>query len=870
MGDTDTSIANGLAQADRLLAIDSKLGPGTLLMTRLDGEDAISRCFLYRIEVVATVSDASVEALLGEPVTLWLTSDGAEGRRPIHGHVRSVAGLGRDAHGHRRFEMEVVPRLWFLSCTCDCRIFQHLSVPDILRAVFTEQGLTHVAFRVVQEKYPRLDYCVQYEESALDFVSRLMEHLGMFYWHEHTADMHMLVIGDRNEATGRCDPPSVSLSVNRQAGEIQTLDFRSTFRPGKWTLNDYDFQSPTKRLLVDTPTTLDVPRMRSHEIYRWAGEFTQQDNGRALSRIRMEMEEARHRVVSGTGHCVGFDPGRRVSIARAWDDLNKDYLLTEVRHHATAPGLEAGAPAYSYANEFVAIAATTPFRPPLVTRKPIMRGPQTATVVGPPGQSIFCDPFGRVRVQFHWDRLGQRNERSSCWMRVSQTRAGSFYGSLTIPHVGHEVIVGFLEGDPDRPLITGSVANALTMPPVELPFDKDKTIQRDHGDNRMIMQGKPGQEHLSLVSPRRINTFVARQGARPLSAWGETYANDTQPYQFNNNLIDTFQDPMGLYEVWEGWYRLNNPNSPTIPLPPNLPPGFDGTTADDLGNESGSILKYTPASKNYTASTSTTTPGTSSGATVTTTTTTPSSSKSVSPPAPGSSAPGTVTTTTTTTTTGTTKTTTTETDTVSNMTTGAGVDDKVEECDINSFTTGRNNAVSLGNKNTWVWADNNTWVNGYSYTHVILDTHSEVNGSTYSVVHGDTHAQVDGNTDSHVNGDTQSTIDGTSTSTILAGQLSTVLVEAWSIVVGARISFTAGISESWVLGERVSINMLGNQTINFPSKSETSGTNIETIEININQVVIHQHSTGIKVEESETHIEEPGDYVGAPTTYALV
>ena len=702
-------------------------------MTRLDGEDAISRCFLYRVEVVATVPDNSVEALLGEPVTLWLMGDGPDARRPIHGHVRSVAGMGHDTHGRRRFELEVVPRLWFLSCTCDCRIFQDLSVPDILRAVFTEQGLNDVAFRVVQDAYPRLDYCVQYEELALDFVSRLMEHLGMFYWHEHSADKHLLVIGDRNNATSRCDPPAVTVSPNWRAGEIQTLDFRSVFRPGKWTLNDYDFQSPTKRLLVDTATTLNVPRMPSHEIYHWAGEFTQHDDGRMLSRVRMEMEEARQRVVSGTGHCAGFDPGRRVSIAGASNDTAKDYLLTELRHHAIAPGLEAGGAESSYSNEFVAIAATTPFRPPLVTPKPVMRGAQTATVVGPPGESIFCDPFGRVRVQFHWDRRGERNDRSSCWIRVAQPRAGSYYGSLSIPHVGHEVIVAFLEGDPDRPLIVGSVPNALTMPPVELPFDKHKTIQRDHGDNRVIMHGKPGQEHLSLVSPRRINTFVAQQGARPLSAWGETYAKDTTPYQFNNHLIDTFQDPTGLYEVWEGWYLLNNPTLLPIPVPPNLPPGFNGKTFDgnpddDLTNESGTKL-------------SSSTPGLA-----------PATVKDL-----------------------------------------AGVDDKVEECDINSFTTGRNNAVSLDNKNTWVWKDNNTWVNGNSNSKILGTSYSEVDGDTHSHVVGNTYSQVDHDTNATVNGNTTSEVFGSTSTTVHHGASSTVHDSATSTVYGARASYTFGL-----------------------------------------------------------------------------
>ncbi len=555
MDDSHSMTAAGPSRADRLLAIDSALGPDALLMTRLDGEDAISRCFLYRVEVVATVADASVEALLGEPVTLWIMSDSAATRRPIHGHVRSVAGQGHDAHDLRRFELEVVPRLWFLSCTCDCRIFQNLSVPDILRTVFTDQGLTDVAFRIVQDAYPKLDYCVQFEESALDFVSRLMEHLGMFYWFEHAADRHVLVIGDRNDAATRCDPASVTVSPNPQGGEVQTLDFRSVFRPGKWTLNDYDFTSPTKRLLVDTPTTLNVPRMRRHEIYRWAGEFVQHDDGRSLSRLRIEMEEAQHRMVRGSGHCTGFDPGRRVAIDQDRNQPATVYLLTEVRHHATSPGLEASAdaPQPGYANEFVAIPVNTPFRPPLVTPQPFMQGPQTATVVGPPGEQIYCDEYGRVRVQFHWDRLGQRNENSSCWIRVAHSRAGSFYGSLAIPHVGHEVVVAFLEGDPDRPLIVGSVPNALTMPPVELPFDKHKTIQRDHGDNRMIMQGKPGQEHLSLVSPRRVNTFAVKPGARSLSAGASPGTLDV-PFNFrdvNSGTVfapDPAMDQDGLYE----------------------------------------------------------------------------------------------------------------------------------------------------------------------------------------------------------------------------------------------------------------------------------------------------------------------------------
>ena len=439
-----------------------------------------------------------------------------------------------------------------------------------------------------------------------------------------------------------------------------------------------------------------------------------------------------------------------------------------MRHHATSPGIDAAADPVSpeYTNEFVAIPFTVPYRPPLVTPKPVMRGQQTATVVGPAGQSIFCDPFGRVRVQFHWDRRGQRNERSSCWIRVSQSRAGSFYGSLVIPHVGHEVIVAFLEGDPDRPLITGSVPNALTMPSVELPYDKDKTIQRDHGDNRMVMQGKPGQEHLSLVSPRRINMFSAPRGARSLSAHGLPATWTDKVYQFSGDAIDPYKDPTGLYEVWEGWYLLNNPGTKTnpttaIPLPPGGLPGFDGNPQDDLGTQSGDILKLSN-------------PAAASSSTVTVTVVTPATSTT----------PATEVITTPATTAYTWK------------DSGQGVDMKVEECDINSFTAGRNNAVSLGNKNTWVWTDNNTWVNG--------------------------------NSNGQINGDSNSTINGSSMSEVKSNATSIVHDCAVSLVYLDRTNFTGGASESAVWGLKMSLNMMAAINITLGIFYSYTGTNLSS------------------------------------------
>ena len=536
----------------RFLAIDTPLGPDAVMLITLDGEDVLSRCFLYRISIVTAQPDTAVQSLLGMPVTMWLLNDDADRRRPIHGNVRRVVSDGHDIHGNRAYRLEVVPRLWFLSCTTDCRIFQNQSVPDILSTVFEDQGLTNFQFRVVRGDYRPVRYCVQYRESALDFVSRLMEHLGLFYWHEHSADKHLLVIGDRNAATMMCEPENVSLSGLVEFDRIQTLESDCSFRPGKWTLNDYDFESPTKQLLIDMPTMLAVPHMKDHEIYEYPGHFNDRDAGRQLGRLRIEMEEARHLRVFGSASCAGFDPGRRVTVADPLGTSGATYLLTEVRHHATSPGLESSeAKGPGYSNEYVAIRADTPFRPERVTPRPFIRGTQTATVVGPAGENIYCDEYGRVRVQFHWDRRGRRNEDSSCWMRVAQSRAGSHYGSLTIPHVGHEVIVSFIEGDPDRPLITGSVTNALTMPPVQLPNDKNKTIQRDDGDNKIVMQGKAGQQHLTTVSPRTLNHFAGPGPGRALSSGLVVGA------VLDNDEIPTWQDGSALASIQSNWASLS-------------------------------------------------------------------------------------------------------------------------------------------------------------------------------------------------------------------------------------------------------------------------------------------------------------------------
>ena len=375
-------------------------------------------------------------------------------------------------------------------------------------------------------------------------------------------DRHLLVLSDANNKAPFTQPRQATLSLRPDLGEIQELEHDYAFHTGNWALNDFDFEVPTKNLRTHEPTRLDIEPMRQFEIYDYPGSYTARDHGAGLTRLRMEEEEARHHRIVGSGSCVGFDAGKRFTLAvdeAMGEEKPETYLLTELRHSAREPGYfsTSGEPATD-SNRFVAIPAETPFRPERLTDKPVVQGPQTATVVGPAGENIHTDQYGRVRVLFHWDRRGKRDEHASCWIRVSQHAAGSHWGGLATPHVGQEVVVSFLEGDPDRPIVTGHVHNGNNMPPLNLPRDKDKTIFRDHGDNKVIMHGKAGAQWLSLVSPRAVNFVAKRSAAKPLSA----------DIVLNGVDFDPYYDTTGYSDLNSLWQELEGKSPQTTEAPP--------------------------------------------------------------------------------------------------------------------------------------------------------------------------------------------------------------------------------------------------------------------------------------------------------------
>ncbi|MBR0667384.1 type VI secretion system tip protein VgrG [Roseomonas hellenica] len=544
---------NAYDQSERLLRIDTPLGDSKALLIELDGEDAISRPFLFRIAFATREPEAKVRKLLGKPVTLWVGANSEPGHRPVHGHVRRLTRRHSGRLDTHLWQAEVVPALWFLSQKADCRIFQSMTVPQVLDKVFQIHGLTAVEQRGLTGSYPKLDYCVQYRETALDFVSRLMEEVGLFYWHEHKDGQHTLVIADQNQRAPKLVPETITYGGLSTEEKLTWFEQDLEFRTGTWAMRDYNFETPTTNMGANKPTHLDVSRMKDHEVFDYPGRYTNPGEGGTVTRLRIEQEEARHRIMRGGGDTKTMTAGYRVTIDDQ-DGVGAELcLITEVRHTARDTSFWASdedAEGSRYGNEFAAIPASVPYRPARTTPRPFVRGTQTATVTGPAGSEIHTDKYGRVKLRFHWDRNpdGTADEQSSCWVRVSQIWAGANWGAMHIPRVGHEVVVDFLEGDPDRPLITGRVYNADNMPPWALPGNKTQSGIKSNsslgggGSNEFRFEDKKGSEQIYLHAQKDLDSIVENNETRHVKKNRTTTIDGNETLFVNGALRKTVVD----------------------------------------------------------------------------------------------------------------------------------------------------------------------------------------------------------------------------------------------------------------------------------------------------------------------------------------
>jgi type VI secretion system secreted protein VgrG len=509
-------------QENRLIAIDTPLGKDVLLLQGFTGREGISRLFSFHLDLASEKDSISFKNIIGQNVTIRVT-EADNSPRYFNGFVSRFAQSGSDLR-FTHYQMEVVPWLWFLTRTADCRIFQEKTIPKIIEDVFQSRGFSDYKLSLTAS-YDQREYCVQYRETDFNFVSRLMEQYGIFYFFEHKDGKHTMVLADSPSAHQPCPKQAIAhyglFSGNLSAEDvISGWQMEQELRTGKYSLTDYNFETPSANLMATEPTVVSVGGNSKYEIYDYPGDYLNSGQGNKLAGIRMQEEETGHLVVTGSSVCRAFTSGYKFTLADHYrKDMNTSYVLTEIQHVATVGSSYSMGDAGTgerYSNHFTCIPADVPFRPPRFTPKPFVQGPQTALVVGKSGEEIWVDKYGRIKVQFYWDRQGKKDDKSSCWIRVSQPWAGKDWGGMWIPRMGQEVIVDFLEGDPDRPLITGRVYNADETVPYALPAHQTVSTMKSRsskggGDgnyNEIRFEDKKGSEQIFINAEKDMDLRV--------------------------------------------------------------------------------------------------------------------------------------------------------------------------------------------------------------------------------------------------------------------------------------------------------------------------------------------------------------------------
>jgi len=487
-----------------------------LLLDSFVGVERVSDPFRFVLRLLSPDPNVDMQSLLTKPAVLTFQLAG-DAERHIHGNICRMKLLEVGADAMAAYEAEVVPWFWFLTLFSDCRIFQNMAVPDIVEKVFKDRGFTD--FRAnLQGTYNPREFCVQYRETDFNFVSRLLEEEGIFYYFEHTEDKHTMVLADDVSAFAACpnQPNDASVQFAPTTGGrldndvVFTLEAEYRVQTGTASHTDYDFTKPNASLFATLAGT------QKGEAYDYPGKYATKDDGDHYARIRLEELEVGISTVRGASNCMGFESGYKFTLTNHYRDAaNMDYTLLMVEHRARNTSYSAGqVDPFEYKNRFEAIPNSVPFRPARRARKPVIDGTQTAVVVGKSGEEIWTDQYGRVVVQFFWDRQGTSNENSSCWIRVAQGWAGKQWGYICIPRIGQEVIVSFLEGDPDRPIITGSVYNAVQMPPYTLPDNQTQSTWKSMsskgggGFNELRFEDKKGSEQIFIHGEKDMDMRI--------------------------------------------------------------------------------------------------------------------------------------------------------------------------------------------------------------------------------------------------------------------------------------------------------------------------------------------------------------------------
>jgi type VI secretion system secreted protein VgrG len=507
----------------RSASVTSPLGKDVLLFFRMQGREEFSRAFELEVDLLSDNRNIAVKDVLGKKLTVALELSNG-GKRYFNGYAvqfSQESDLGEFAH----YRAILRPWLWFLTRKTNCRIFQDKTVPEIVKTIFEEHGFSGDVQESLSETYRQREYCVQYRESDFDFVNRLLEEEGIYYFFKHESDKHILNLVDSANAhsavSGYAEVPFFPPEnpERRYRDHIFAWSFKRAIQPGTYTVNDFDFEKPKASLIEKTNRPMEGDYGK-YEQYDYPGGYVENADGSHYSKVRLEALQADYERFSGEGNVAGLEAGALFKlIDHPRQDQNQEYVVTGMEFRLQSNRYKSVS---DVAGDFVerigisAIAKTQQFRTAHCTPRPVVRGPQTAIVVGKAGEEIWTDQYGRVKVKFHWDRAENRDETSSCWVRVSQPWAGKGWGAIAIPRIGQEVIVDFLEGNPDQPIITGRVYNSEQTVPYALPGKATQTGIKSRSTkgcgqdnfNEIRMEDKYGNEEIYVHAEKDMNVVV--------------------------------------------------------------------------------------------------------------------------------------------------------------------------------------------------------------------------------------------------------------------------------------------------------------------------------------------------------------------------
>lgn len=527
-------MAVSLDQKNRLAQLRTPLGENTLVLSRFNAQEGISENFEVGVDALSLQEDVDFDPAIGRACLVTLKSY-KDQKRYFNGILVAAQWTGvRD--GFYSYRLVLRPWLWLLSHTADCRFFQEMTAPDIIRKVFTDAGFSDFEFKTTQN-YPKMEYCVQYRETDFAFVSRLMEEHGLYYFFKHSEDKHVLVIADAMSAHDSV-PGGGSLSFIPLTGayvrdreHLHQWSSERRFRSGKFVVNDYDFEKPSATLEAERQGAESYEKS-TLEIYDYPGRYKERDQGETFAKVRLDAEQAFDHRRLASGDAPQLAAGVKFTLKDHHRETeNVEYLAVRATHSISEQFYRAtGATtsdAATYQGSYVLVPSSRPFRAPLVTPKPVVHGIQTAKVVGDKGEEITVDKYGRIKVQFHWDR----DRKQSCWIRVAEVFAGSSWGGVFHPRIGQEVVVDFLEGDPDRPLVVGVVYNADNMVPYDLPGNKTvsgwktQSSKGGGGYNELIFEDKKSSEQIRMHAEKDhdvtiLNSHTAAIGEKFKPATG--------------------------------------------------------------------------------------------------------------------------------------------------------------------------------------------------------------------------------------------------------------------------------------------------------------------------------------------------------------